>query len=273
VSVVGDGRRCGVVGHPIEHSLSPALYRAAYAELGLDWTFDTVDVLDGGLSSFVAGLDASWRGLAVTMPHKAAAAKLGRPDRAVRRLGVGNTLVFDEDGPRVHNTDVAGFVQALEYRRLADIGDALVLGAGATARAALMALSHLGASRVTAQVRDPQRAGEWLRLADDLGVLAAVEPLGTPRETDMLVSTLPAHAADAYVEALITGAQAVFDASYDPWPTALTQAAVAADLPVVSGLDLLAGQAVQQIDLMVGDSVDIATLLRAGQDELRARMA
>jgi len=263
--------RCAVVGHPAAHSLSPALHRAAYAALGLDWTFDAIDVAPGGLSAFVKGLDATWRGLAVTMPHKADAAAIGRQDQAVRRLGVGNTLLFEDGEVLVRNTDVSGFVRALEYRRIDDVAEAVLLGAGATARAALMALNNLGVVRVTAQVRDESRAADWLGLADDLGLDAGVEPLGTPHPADLVLSTLPAHAADAWADALVEGAQAVFDASYDPWPTALTVAAAEAGIAVVTGLDLLAGQAVQQIDMMTGDTVDIAVLLAAGEAELRRR--
>jgi len=207
------------------------------------------------------------------MPHKAAVVALGRPDQAVRRLGVGNTLVLTNDGARVHNTDVTGFIRALEYRRVDDVSDAVILGAGATARAALMALANIGVLRVTAQVRDASRADDWLRLADDLDLQASVEPLGTAHATDLVLSTLPAHAADPWAEALVQQAQVVFDVCYDPWPTALVNAGLAAGLPVVTGLDLLAGQAVQQIDLMVGDTVDMNTLLQAGRDAVAARMA
>ena len=259
-----------VVGHPVTHSLSPALHRAAYAIMGLDWTFQAVDVPEGALAAFVAGRDAEWRGLAITMPHKIAVVKLGRPDAAVRRLGVGNTLLFGPEGATVHNTDVSGFLQALAYRRVDDASDALLLGAGATARAALMALNNLGVLRVTAQVRDQARAADWLGLADDLGLEASVEPLGTPHETDLLISTLPAGAADAHT-ALVDHAGAVMDVCYDPWPTKLTQAGAAVGLPVVTGLDLLAGQAIQQIDLMAGDTVGIDVLIDAGMTELARR--
>jgi len=267
--------RCGVVGHPIAHSLSPALHRAAFAALGLDWTFEAVDVPDGGLPGFVAGLDETWRGLAVTMPLKAAAVAIATPDPACRRLGVGNTLLLGGSGPRVFNTDVSGFVHALAYRRIDELADVVVLGAGATARAALMALGNLGAGAVTAQVRDAdsQRVAGWLRLADDLGLPTRVELLGTPHVADLVISTLPRGAADAYAETLVDGAGAVMDVSYDPWPTALTATAAAANLPVATGLDLLAGQAVQQIDLLAGDTVDMPLLLEAGQAELARRAA
>lgn len=257
--------RCAVVGHPIRHSLSPAIHQAAYAKLGLPWTFDAVDLPDGGLPNFVAGLDASWRGLAVTMPHKADAAKVGSPDRLVQRLGVANTVVFDADDVHVYNTDVSGFVHALAYRRLDDVDDVVMLGAGATARAAVMALANIGVTKVTAQVRDPARAGVWQQLADDLGLDAAVRPLGDATGGELLLSTLPSQAANPWAEHLVAKCQAVFDVSYDPWPTKLISAAQSAALPIVTGLDLLAGQAIQQIDLLAGDTLDMAALLRAGE--------
>ena len=60
-------RRCAVLGSPIGHSLSPVLHRAAYAELGLDWTYDAVEVDGPGLAGFLTGLDDRWRGLSLTM--------------------------------------------------------------------------------------------------------------------------------------------------------------------------------------------------------------
>ena len=76
-------RRAAVLGSPIAHSLSPALHRAAYAGLGLDWTYDAFEVDEAGLAGFLAGLDGSWAGLSLTMPLKEGgqAARRRRPDR------------------------------------------------------------------------------------------------------------------------------------------------------------------------------------------------
>src|SRR5688572_3169567 len=65
-------RRAGVLGHPIAHSLSPLLHRAAYGELGLDWEYDAHDVTEDGLPAFLAGVDDDWAGLSLTMPLKVA---------------------------------------------------------------------------------------------------------------------------------------------------------------------------------------------------------
>ena len=267
-SVLEPQRRCAVVGHPVAHSLSPVMHKAAYRELGLDWQFDAIDVPEDGWDGFIAGLGPEYVGLAVTMPHKSAAARTGRPDRTVQRLGVANTVIFADGGPRAYNTDVAGFIQALQYRRLETVSSAVVLGAGATAKAALLALAGLGVAHVTSQVRDVTRADLWLALADELGVEACVEPLGTHNEVDLVVSTLPAESAAPWADVVVEMAQVIFDSSYHPWPTPLTDAAWAAGRPAITGLDLLAGQAVFQLDLMTGETVDFETLHRAGHDEL-----
>jgi shikimate dehydrogenase len=65
-----------VLGAPIAHSLSPTLHRAAYAHLGLDWSYDAVEVREHELPGFVASLDDTWRGLSLTMPLKQAAARV-----------------------------------------------------------------------------------------------------------------------------------------------------------------------------------------------------
>ena len=76
-----------MLGSPIEHSLSPTLHHAAYAHLGLNWSYERVEVDVHGLASFVHGLDAAWRGLSLTMPLKAAVLELGQVDQVARLAG------------------------------------------------------------------------------------------------------------------------------------------------------------------------------------------
>ncbi|MEK6740223.1 MAG: shikimate dehydrogenase, partial [Actinomycetota bacterium] len=105
--------RCAVVGHPAAHSLSPAIHRAAYQVLGLEWSYQAIDVEPGGLRAFVEGLDGSWRGLSVTMPHKADLVELGETDVTVDMLGAANTWVCRDGTTIVRNTDVTGAEAAL----------------------------------------------------------------------------------------------------------------------------------------------------------------
>ena len=87
VGSLGVLRRCAVLGSPIEHSLSPALHAAAYASLGLNWSYERVEVDQKQLAPFVDSLDASWRGLSLTMPLKAAVLELGEVDQLARLAG------------------------------------------------------------------------------------------------------------------------------------------------------------------------------------------
>ena len=266
-------RRCAVVGHPVAHSLSPQIHRAAYARLGLDWDYQRVDIEPGGLPDFVAGLDASWRGLSVTMPHKEDAARLGEPDAAVRLTGVANTIVISPEGRTVHNTDVAGFVIALQAHGLDNVQRGCVVGNGATARSALAALAQLGATQVEVVGRNRDRIATVRPLAEKLGLKFRGHEFGADLTgVDLVISTVPAHGV-ALPEEVAEWAPVVFDAIYDPWPTPLGTAATAQGAMVLNGLDLLAGQAVDQVRWFTGEPVPFAAARYAAQTGLDARSA
>ena len=269
-------RRCAVVGSPIAHSLSPALHRAAYAELGLDWTYDHVEVDSAGLEAFIDGLDPTWRGLSMTMPLKRTVVPLlDTSDDWVRLSGVSNTLVLDEGSRHGFNTDIPGAIAALEERLPAPVRTAVVLGGGATATSVLLALAEQGCERATVLVRDPARAEETVAVvsrhprAPDLAVetLDGMEGL----DADLLVSTIPGEAQTAPVLAAVAQVPAVFEVVYDPWPTPLAQAVLADGRRLVAGLDLLAHQAVGQVLRMTGQSVSVDLLREAGTRELERR--
>ena len=255
-----------MLGSPIEHSLSPALHRAAYAELGLNWTYDRVEVAAHGLASFVRGLDASWRGLSLTMPLKVAVLALGQPDQLTQLAGAGNTLVLEGDERWIYNTDVGGLIWAVRRAAAAPppLPHVTILGTGATARSALLAASDLGAQTVTVVARTPARAEALTILGDQLGVQLDVRPWSSQiPEADLVVSTVVAGAADGI-------AGAVAGIIYDPWPTVLATAAARAGCAVVSGFDVLIGQALLQIELMTGRSVAADVLYAALPAELSA---
>ncbi len=272
--------RCAVAGHPVGHSLSPVIHRAAYRLLGLDaYEYGLVDLAPEQFEAFVAGRDASWRGLSVTMPHKEAAARLGEPDADVRLTGVANTLVWHADGHRTaHNTDIEGFVTALGSAPAA----ATVLGAGATARSALVALARLGVAEVEIRARSAEKAGAlaaWasahVRSAAGSGRVGyRVGAWEAPADAGLLVSTVPADAAAPLVATLLGGDAApttVFDVSYHPWPSALAAAATASGRGVRNGLDLLVAQAVVQVRLFTGRDVPAEPLASAAREELERR--
>src|SRR4051795_8304464 len=236
--------RCAVLGDPVEHSLSPALHRAAYVALGLDWTYDAVAVPSGGLAAYVAGLGPEWRGLSLTMPLKREVVPLlTSQDHWTQISGVANTLLLDAEGGRHGlNTDVPGAEAAIAKTTDAPLRTALVLGGGATATSVLLALAERGLERATLAVRDEGRA------ADTVSAVArhprppevTVVPLdGLERVgADIVVSTVPVSAQTEAVLSAVRDVPVVFEVRYDPWPTAIAAAAVADGRPLVGGLDL-----------------------------------
>lgn len=253
------------------------MHRAAYATLGLDWTFDAIDVEPTGLGAWVEHLDPTWRGLAVTAPHKRHALELADEASDVARLAGGaNTLLLSQGpgGPVLHadNTDVPGALAALQEAGLAQVDLVRILGAGATAASVGQAVAALGATTVELVVREAARADGTVASLEAAGLHVRVRTGDRPLVdvADLLVSTVPEHVAGARSHELVESASAVFDVVYDPWPTRLLVAAQEVDRPAVSGLDLLAHQAVLQLGLMTGSRVEVDVLRDAALAELSA---
>lgn len=272
--MVGE-RRLAVLGSPIAHSKSPLLHRAAYAQLGLDWSYEAIEVEGAGLPALLGGLDERWRGLSLTMPLKQDVLPLvDELDRTARLTGAANTVLLDDDARRRgFNTDVGGLVRALREAGCTRVGRAGLIGAGATAASALVAVHELGATGVDVFARTPGRAAQLVELGAQLGVEVrplALEALGHAADSDLVVSTLPGGTAldhEASV-ALRTGAL-LFDVAYDPWPSKLAESWRAAGGAVADGLGMLLHQALLQVRVFVAG--DPATAL-PGEDDVLAAM-
>ncbi len=261
-----------MLGDPIAHSLSPTLHRAGYAALGLDWRYDAVRVPAGGLADFLAGLDASWRGLSLTMPLKREApALLDSLSDTARLAGAANTVVLGPDGRHGENTDVAGAAAALRERYDGPVDSVAILGGGATAASVLLALAGLGARRFDLHVRDASRAGETLAVAERFPAPLEVRLRGLeePPEAMVLVSTIPASAQTSGLVERCGAVPVLFEVRYDPWPTPL--AASAGDRVLVTGLDLLVHQAVLQFELFAELAAPLAAMRDAGAAALAER--
>jgi shikimate dehydrogenase len=248
--------RCAVLGKPIAHSLSPVLHRAAYAEAGLDWTYDAIEVDEAGLPGFLDSLDDSWRGLSLTMPLKRTVVPmLDAMSPRARLAGAANTVVLSEGRRTGHNTDIGGAAAALRERWDGPVDRAVVVGGGATAASVLLALADLGCAEATLLVREPARAEETFAAVRRHPTPPAVEVLRAgevaPRPVDVLVSTVPDEAEEPLL-GWVGSAGVVFEVRYDPWPTPLARAALEAGRPLVGGLDMLLHQAAEQVVLMTG---------------------
>jgi len=273
-------RRCAVLGDPIAHSLSPVLHRAGYAELGLDWTYAAHQVTSGGLPGFLAGLDPSWRGLSLTRPLKREAVALttSLTERA-QLAGAANTLVLSEGAVLGDNTDIPGVAAALRERYAGPVDGAMILGGGATATSAALALCDLGARELVLVVRSRHRAQETLdsvashpsRPIVRVHPLAAQDIGDTGERVPLVVSTIPVEAQTPELLARVAGVLVVFEVLYDPWPTPLALAAGSNGQVLVGGLDLLVHQAAVQFELFTGLEAPLEAMRAAGEAELARR--
>ena len=280
-------RRAYVLGHPIAHSLSPALHRAAYAYLGeANLEYDRRDTLPDDLPAIMRGVrnpagteEAPYiAGLSVTMPLKTAVIEYcDELSETARVTGAVNTVYPRGERVLGDNTDVIGIVNALRHAGLEpdpERDEPAVIGGGATAISALTALHKLGYRRASVYARSLHKLGSVQEAADRLGVqleqisLAELPKNLAERGHHPVVSTLPAHAADEWASQLsgLKGASAthrpvLLDVAYNPWPSALASAWEASGGAVVSGLEMLLYQAVEQVLLFTDRTLQPAELL------------
>jgi shikimate dehydrogenase len=263
----------GIVGWPVEHSLSPAIHNAAFAAAGLDWAYVPLPVAPEGLSEALAGLaPLGFRGVNITMPYKTETADLLEElSEDARLLRAVNTIVVRGDALEGHNTDAPGFGRFL----LRDAGfdpagaEALIYGAGGAARACALALARAGVGRITVAARDEARAAPLASIVRSVGVPLAVVP---PRDVegsvaDLVVNATPVGAlgAEPTHPALprLGPGVLVVDLLYDPPTTDLQRRAREAGATAVGGLGHLLEQAALSFELWTGSPAPLDVMSAA----------
>jgi shikimate dehydrogenase len=269
-------RVAAVVGHPIRHSVSPAIHNAAFAALDADWVFVAFDVdRPTGEAAFAGARALGLDGMSVTMPLKDVAARCAdRLSPTATRLGAVNAIV--REGARLvgHNTDGAGFLDSL--RAEAEWEPAgrrcVVLGAGGAARAVILALAEGGAAEVTVVNRNAERAEAAASLAGPAGRVGTVAAAG---RAELVVNATPIGMAGVEPEAwgglaeTLTGpGQLVADLVYWPAATPLLLAAAARGATTVGGLGMLVHQAGHAFTLWTGQPAPLEVMARAAQEAL-----
>jgi len=252
--------RAGVLGFPINHSLSPVLHRAAYEALGLDWTYDAIEMTPEDMPAFVASLDDSWLGLSLTMPLKESVQPLlADIDQLAHVTNSVNTMYRSDKGWIGANTDVFGIEHSLRQAGLTGATSARLLGAGATARSAVAAMRNLRVESLIICARRADKAREVALLAQGFGMEVLVSDLTpVPVEEDLLISVLPGDIAAPWASVPHSPHCALLDASYHPWPSALGSAWSGSI--VASGRDMLLWQATEQVELMTGRPAPVADM-------------
>ncbi|HCB37170.1 MAG TPA: shikimate dehydrogenase [Acidimicrobiaceae bacterium] len=270
----------GVIGRPIGHSLSPTLFNAAFAHLGLDWTFAAWDVAPGdGEAAVRAMTTLDIAGLSVTMPHKHDALRgCDELDARAAALGAVNCVAARAGVLRGFNTDGDGLVAALR----AELGLTLrglptaVVGAGGAGRSAALALAEAGArvlvaNRSAAAAQSAaQVVGEWLSTAAGAGpgsCAVADSAAEAVASSTLVVQATPLGMADddplPFDPALLTDSHVVVDLIYSPAETRLLAAAKSRGAATANGVGMLLYQAAEQFRIWTGETAPVDVMRSA----------
>jgi shikimate dehydrogenase len=250
--------RGAVLGFPISHSLSPVLHNAAFEFLGIAGRYEAIEVPSGKLENFMRESSKNFDYLSLTMPLKEEVLGLGyASDPLVERIQSANTLIKKPTDWSLLSTDGSGFLAALHNYSLSRTSSVLILGAGGTARAVVGALDSIvdavtvlgrSSSRIEALKASMTRSSfEYLPWTNEIDFSSY----------DLVVNTTPAGAADLLSDSVHKEISAtLFDVIYHPWPTVLARRWSDCGGPVISGLELLLYQGVDQLAAALSTQFD-----------------
>lgn len=248
-----------VLGNPVKHSLSPLLHNAAYKYLNLDFSYSAIETDDAGCREIIDSLaKKSIFGLSLTMPFKDLAFQKAsiKTDNVARSL-CANTLVFRDGEIAAENTDIHGIVQTLKSGHADVTKPWIVLGTGATARSAVIALQEMNVAKIIVMGRDESKLAQIRDLYQ-----VDTEKWDSAEVAGNLLSTIPVTAQSNY-QNLINDIEFLFDVTYANWPSPFSQIVSKNSGVVMNGLSMLIHQAVLQIEIMTGQQVPAEILFAA----------
>jgi shikimate dehydrogenase len=273
--ISGTTRVVAVLGDPVAHSRSPAMHNAAFAALGLDWTYVALRVRPADLGRALAGVRAlGLAGLNVTVPHKERIAPLlDRLTSRAKSIGAVNTVFWRKGALWGDNTDAGGFLRALADAEFRPRGrSALVLGAGGSARAVVNALAGAGIGSLTVLNRTVSRARALRRLVPGRtefaagGIEEASDP-ATVAAADLIVNCtslgLDGRSLPPLDLRAVSPASLVYDLVYGPDTTPLVRAARRRGLRAEDGRRMLLHQAALAFRLWTGKAPPLAAMAAA----------
>lgn len=272
--ITGKTQLLGVVGHPIEHSLSPVMHNAAIAHLGVNYVYVPFPVKPAEFELAIAGFAAiGVQGFNLTIPHKQAILPLlAEVSEIAQAVGAVNTVWRTEKGWSGTNTDVEGFIAPLQkLPRNWHPAIALVLGCGGAARAVVAGLAQLGCSKIRVIGRNPDKLATFRQSWDGspsgklLSVYAWSELVDWLPTAGLVVNTTPIGMAPKGDQSPLTEGEMdllptdsiVYDLIYTPNPTLLLQQAQARSLPTIDGLEMLVQQGAAALRIWLRSPVPI----------------
>jgi|694.fasta_scaffold41292_2 shikimate dehydrogenase len=258
--------RAAVLGHPISHSLSPALHCAVFKEYELDCSYSAIDVTEDQLAEFISRMDASWVGLSLTMPLKEKILELiGGHNELVRLTQSANTVYRLPTGDlALENTDIFGIENAVRESGFQLADQVLIIGSGATARSAVVAAHNLGAKTIKVQARNALGRQTLVNLISEIGLPASSGDidLAEIHKFDLVISTVPPGSLQFGDMILAASSNAtLLDVTYSPWPSALAD--WWPNQHIVSGMEMLLWQATRQVELFYGVSAPVGVMRTA----------
>lgn len=265
-------RAACVIGWPVTHSRSPLIHGYWIARHRLDAAYRREEIAPEAFADFIPHLsDHGYVGANITLPHKEAALALSEPDDRARAVGAANTLWYDKGRLLSTNTDVEGFTANLDVSVPGwekGVGEAVVLGAGGSARAVIHGLIERGIGRINVVNRTPERAqalqtrfgpavqaANWAALPhlfSRTGLLVNTTSLGMTGQPPLAIDLEP-----------LPRRAVVADLVYVPLDTPLLTAARARGLAIADGLGMLLHQAVRGFQLWFGVRPEVTPQLRA----------
>jgi shikimate dehydrogenase len=280
--ISGKTRVCGVIGDPIEHTLSPIMHNAAFKALKLDFAFLAFKVKAADVEKAVSGMRAlGIYGLNVTMPHKSAVINyLDEVDQAAKAIGSVNTILNKDGRLFGFNTDGIGALQALRENGVEPRGKkVLLLGAGGAARAIAYTLAREADELVILNRTAKQAAklANLLKQTFDRKVVAdALSPNGIKdnlQDSDVLINATSVGMkpnADQTPVAFewLRPDLAVMDIVYNPIETKFAKDAKAAGAKVVSGFEMLIYQGAASFEIWTGHSAPVEVMRHAAFNHL-----
>lgn len=285
--IQGTTKLLGVIGYPVEHSLSPAMHNAALAHLGLDYVYLPFPVRPQELGKALAGFEAiGVAGFSVTIPHKQAIVPfLSQVWPTARSVSAVNTVWRTEEGWSGTNTDVEGFIAPLKamQRDWSQVVP-VVLGNGGAARAAVVGCVEMGCPNICVVGRDRERLEQFKQswhdtpLAKLLSVHTWEELPGLVSETELLVNTTPVGMSPKIEQSPVEGTVLerlqpgviAYDLIYTPRPTLFLQQAQRRGATIIDGTEMLVQQGAAALQIWLQQPVPVDVMRQALLEQLSA---